>query len=84
MVAAAVSLFFLEQLEKKSKKTAWQSSALWLPLIAMTGFAATIHIPTYAVALLCLAYGIWAYRRARVTPQSRLGTRTVKRYNQPK
>src|SRR5579859_6084829 len=39
MVAAAVSMFFLKRLEKESKKTAWQSSLLWLPLVAMTSFA---------------------------------------------
>jgi hypothetical protein len=65
VVSFIVSLYFLEVLGRRSKHKAWKSSASWLPLVALTGSATVIHVPTYAVILVGTVYGGWAYRRTR-------------------
>jgi hypothetical protein len=65
VVSFVVSLYFLEELGRKSKILAWRSASPWLPLIALTVFATLIHVPTYVVVALGLLYSVWAYRRTR-------------------
>jgi hypothetical protein len=65
VVSSIVSLYFLEVLGRRSKRKAWKSSASWLPLVAVTGSATAIHIPTYVVILVGTLCGGWAYRRTR-------------------
>jgi hypothetical protein len=64
--AAFVVIFFLlELLGRQSKMSAWRSSWPWLPLVALTALATVIHIPAYAVILMCVLDAIWAYQRTR-------------------
>jgi hypothetical protein len=55
-------LFILEQLETRSRITAWRSSAPWLPLVGLTLLATIIHIPYYVVIAVGILYGVCAYR----------------------
>jgi hypothetical protein len=60
-----VSLYFLEELARKSRILAWRSSSAWLPLIALTGLATAIHVSLYVVIPIGALYSLWAYRRTR-------------------
>jgi hypothetical protein len=60
-----ISLFLLESLGRRSKSDALRSTVPWLPLVALTGLATAIHIPTYLVALLAALYSPWAYSHTR-------------------
>jgi hypothetical protein len=66
-VAFVITLFCFEVLEKKSRSLAFNSAIPWLPLVAITGLAAIIHIPAFIVIIVGLIYGTWVYRRSRVT-----------------
>jgi hypothetical protein len=60
--AAFVVIFFLlELLGHKSKATAWRSTWPWLPLVGLTALATAIHLPVYAVILMCVLNAAWAY-----------------------
>ncbi len=59
-----VCLLILETRETKSRRTAWRSSAPWLPLVGLTALATLIHIPYYIVILAGIAYCFWAYRQS--------------------
>jgi hypothetical protein len=64
--AAFVVIFFLlELLGQQSKMSAWRSSWPWLPSVGLTALATVIHIPAYAVVLMCILDAIWAYQRTR-------------------
>jgi hypothetical protein len=64
--AAFVVIFFLlELLGRHSKVSAWRSSWPWLPLVGITALATVIHIPAYAVILICVLDAAWAYYRTR-------------------
>lgn len=56
-------LFFLELHETGSRRTAWRSSAPWLPLVGITLLATLVHIPWYIVILAGFMLSVWAYRR---------------------
>lgn len=60
-----ISLFLLESLSRRSKSSALRSTVPWLPLVALTGLATAIHVPTYIVALLTVLYSPWAYLHTR-------------------
>jgi hypothetical protein len=66
--AAFVIIFFLlELLGRQSKRSAWQSSWPWLPLVGLTALATIIHIPVYAVIPMSVLEAAWAYRRMQAT-----------------
>jgi hypothetical protein len=65
-----VSLFFLERIGGRSRNRALRSVLPWLPLVAMTGFAALVHIPLYLVLLAVLLYSPWAYTNMRAQAKS--------------
>jgi hypothetical protein len=74
IITFVVFLFILEFLETRSRITAWQSSAPWLPLVGLTALATVVHIPIYVVFLVGGSYAVWAYRRTcsvRRSPKSR-------------
>jgi hypothetical protein len=64
-LAFVISLFLLESLGRRSKSSALRSTAPWLPLVALTGLATAIHIPSYLVALVTALYSPWAYLHTR-------------------
>jgi hypothetical protein len=58
--------------ETRSRRTAWRSSAPWLPLVGLTLLAAIIHIPYFIVITAGTICGVWAYRQTssvRRTPR---------------
>lgn len=64
--AGFVVIFFLfELLGRQSKMSAWRSSWPWLPLVGLTALATVMHIPAYAVILICVLEAVWAYHRTR-------------------
>lgn len=70
--AAFVLIFFLlEILGRQSKMSAWRSSWPWLPLVGLTSLATVIHIPAYAVILICGLVAVWAYHRTRAVRYTR-------------
>jgi hypothetical protein len=64
-LAFVISLFLLESLGGRPRGIALRSAILWFPLVALTGLAATIHIPVYVVVLMASLYSPWAYLRTR-------------------
>jgi hypothetical protein len=63
---AFVTVFFLmEVLSRRSKIDAWRTSWPWLPLVGITASATIIHIPTYAVIVVCAIESGWAYFKTR-------------------
>lgn len=62
IIAFFTFLFILEVFETRSRKTAWRSSAPWLPLVGLTLLATIIHIPYYVVIPVGIIYSLWAYR----------------------
>jgi hypothetical protein len=56
-------VFTLGVFETKSRRTAWRSSAPWLPLIGLALLATIVYIPLYIVILAGTLYGVWAYRQ---------------------
>jgi hypothetical protein len=63
MVAFMICLFLLESLGRGSRRIAIRSVAPWAPLVALTGVATGIHVPTYIVVLIAVTYSPWAYFR---------------------
>jgi len=68
IISSILSLYFLEVLARRSKHKAWKSSSSWLLLVALTGSATVIHIPTYVVILVGALCTGWAYHRMRRIP----------------
>jgi hypothetical protein len=68
-LAFVISFFLLESLSRRSKGSALRSTVPWLPVVALTGLATAIHIPTYMVALLIALYSPWAYLYSRQARQ---------------
>jgi len=63
---AFVGVFFLmEVLSRRSRIDAWRTSWPWLPLVGITAAATIIHVPTYAVILVCAIECAWAYFKTR-------------------
>jgi hypothetical protein len=77
MTAFVVIFFLLHLLERKSKMFAWRCTWPWLPLIGVTALAAMIHIPAYAVALLCVIGAAWAYHRTRLAKRTPIARNKV-------
>jgi hypothetical protein len=63
--ALVISLFFLERIGGRSRNRAIRSVLPWLPVVAVTGLAAIVHIPSYLVLIAVLFYSPWAYSRMR-------------------
>lgn len=58
-------LFLMELLSRRSRIDAWRRSWPWLPLVGITAAATVIHIPTYAVIVVCAIACAWAYLKTR-------------------
>ena len=64
--AAFVTILFLMELPSRQSRTdAWRTSWPWLPLVGVTATATVIHIPTYAVIVVCAIECTWAGLRTR-------------------
>ena len=63
--ALVVILYLLELLGRQSKIIAWRSSWPWLPLVGLTALATVIHIPAFAVIVMCVLDAAWASYRTR-------------------
>jgi hypothetical protein len=60
-----ISLFLLEKVGGHSTGYAMRSVLHWLPLMAITGLAAVVHIPLYIVVASIVLYSPWAYGSMR-------------------
>lgn len=64
-MALVISLFVLERIGGRSRNRAMRSVLPWLPLVALTGLAAIVHIPPFLVLIAILFYSPWAYANMR-------------------